>query len=121
TIEVSMGVDPVTAGWHSFLYQIVGIAAGLGVTPFMRRRSDHRAVGVVISLLLITAILGLLLVPELLVFCPRGARARARRSSGATAGPGPPTRAGCREWPRASGTCWLPRDRLGRACCSRPP
>jgi cyanate permease len=67
TIEVSMGVDPVTAGWHSFLYQIVGIAAGLGVTPFMRRRSDHRAVGVVISLLLITAILGLLLVPELLV------------------------------------------------------
>jgi MFS transporter, CP family, cyanate transporter len=67
TIEVSMGVDPVTAGWYSFLYQIVGITAGLGVTPFMRRRSDHRAVGVVISLLLIAAVLGLLLVPELLV------------------------------------------------------
>jgi CP family cyanate transporter-like MFS transporter len=68
TIEVvSLGVDPVTAGWHSFLYQIVGIAAGLGVTPFMRRRSDHRAVGVVISLLLIVAVLGLLLAPGLLV------------------------------------------------------
>ena len=67
TIEVSLGVDPVTAGWHSFLYQIVGIAAGLGVTPFMRGRRDHRAVGVVISLLLIVAILGLLLAPELLV------------------------------------------------------
>ena len=68
TIEVaSMGVDPVTAGWHSFLYQIVGIAAGLGVTPFMRRRSDHRAVGVVISLLLIVAVLGLLFAPDLLV------------------------------------------------------
>ena len=67
TIEVSLGVDPVTAGWHSFLYQIVGIAAGLGVTPFMRGRSDHRAVGVGISLLLIAGVLGLLLAPELLV------------------------------------------------------
>ena len=56
TIEVSLGIDPVTAGWHSFLYQIVGIAAGLGVTPFMRGRRDHRAVGVVISLLLIVAV-----------------------------------------------------------------
>jgi MFS transporter, CP family, cyanate transporter len=68
TIEVvSLGVDPVTAGWYSFLYQIVGIAAGLGVTPFMRARSDHRAVGVVISLLLVVAVLGLLLAPDLLV------------------------------------------------------
>jgi CP family cyanate transporter-like MFS transporter len=67
TIEVSMGIDPVTAGWHSFLYQIVGIAAGLGVTPFMRARSDHRAVGVVISLLLVLAVLGLLFAPDLLV------------------------------------------------------
>jgi CP family cyanate transporter-like MFS transporter len=67
TIEVSMGIDPVTAGWHSFLYQIVGIAAGLGVTPFMRARSDHRAVGVVISLLLVVAVLGLLFAPDLLV------------------------------------------------------
>ena len=67
SIEVSLGVDPVTAGWHSFLYQVVGIAAGLGVTPFMRGRRDHRAVGVVISLLLIAAVLGLLTVPGLLV------------------------------------------------------
>jgi CP family cyanate transporter-like MFS transporter len=68
TIEVvSLGVDPVTAGWYSFLYQIVGIAAGLGVTPFMRARSDHRAVGVVISLLLVVAVLGLLFAPDLLV------------------------------------------------------
>jgi cyanate permease len=68
TIEVvSLGIDPVTAGWGSFLYQIVGIAAGLGVTPFMRARSDHRAVGVVISLLLVVAVLGLLFAPNLLV------------------------------------------------------
>lgn len=68
TIEVvSLGVDPVTAGWYSFLYQMVGIAAGLGVTPFMRARRDHRAVGVVISLLLVVAVLGLLFAPDLLV------------------------------------------------------
>lgn len=67
SIEVSLGIDPVTAGWHSFLFQIVGIVAGLGVTPFMRGRRDHRAVGVVISLLLIVAVLGLLLAPGLLV------------------------------------------------------
>jgi CP family cyanate transporter-like MFS transporter len=64
TIEVSLGFDPVTAGWYSFLYQIVGIAAGLAVTVFMRGRSDHRAVGVVVSLLLIVAMAGLLTVPN---------------------------------------------------------
>jgi MFS transporter, CP family, cyanate transporter len=67
TIEVSLGVDPVTAGWYSFLYQIVGIAAGLAVTVFMRGRADHRAVGVVVSLLLIVAMAGLLIVPNWLV------------------------------------------------------
>jgi cyanate permease len=67
TIEVSLGVDPVTAGWYSFLYQIVGIAAGLGVTVFMRGRADHRAVGVGISLTLIVAMVGLLIAPTWLV------------------------------------------------------
>jgi CP family cyanate transporter-like MFS transporter len=63
TIEISFGVDPVTAGWYSFLYQIVGIAAGLVVTVFMRGRADHRAVGVAISLLLMLAVGGLLVAP----------------------------------------------------------
>lgn len=63
TIEVSFGVDPVTAGWHSFVYQIVGIAAGVGITGVMRGRTDHRLVGVAISLLLMVAVAGLLLVP----------------------------------------------------------
>ena len=65
TIEVSFGVDPVTAGWHSFVYQIVGIAAGLGITVVMRGRTDHRLVGAAISLLLMIAIAGLLLLPAL--------------------------------------------------------
>ena len=63
TIEISFGVDPVTAGWYSFIYQTVGIVAGLGVTVFMRGRADHRAVGVGISVLLIVAMIGLLIVP----------------------------------------------------------
>lgn len=63
TIEISLGVDPVTAGWHSFLFQIVGIGAGLGITPMMRGRTDHRLVGVAISVLLMVAIAGLLVAP----------------------------------------------------------
>ena len=64
TIEISRSVDPVAAGWETFLYQIVGIVAGLLVTVFMRGRSDHRLVGVVISLLLIAGVLGMLLAPS---------------------------------------------------------
>jgi CP family cyanate transporter-like MFS transporter len=63
TIEINLGLDPVTAGWHSFLYQIVGIVAGLGVTAMMRGRTDHRLVGVGISVVLMLAITGLLLAP----------------------------------------------------------
>ena len=65
TIEISLGFDPVTAGWHSFVYQVSGIVAGLAVTTLMRGRRDHRAVGVGISLALVVAITGLLLVPGL--------------------------------------------------------
>jgi CP family cyanate transporter-like MFS transporter len=64
TIEVSFGRDPVTAGWHSFIYQVVGIFAGLAITVLMRGRRDHRLVGMGISLLLIVAIGGLLLAPS---------------------------------------------------------
>lgn len=63
TIEISLGQDPVTAGWHSFIYQVSGIAAGLAVTTLMRGRRDHRAVGVGISVALVVAMSGLLLFP----------------------------------------------------------
>jgi CP family cyanate transporter-like MFS transporter len=67
TIEVSLGIDPVTAGWYSFIYQVAGIVAGLGVTVLMRGRTDHRLVGVGISVLLMLAMGGLLLAPDLSV------------------------------------------------------
>mgnify|MGYP003694136967 CR=1 FL=1 len=87
----------------------------------MRGRSDHRAVGVVISLLLVVAVLGLLFAPDLLVLwlvlaglsggsslvlalALVGERSPSAAHTGRLSG-----------WLRASGTCWPPRDRLGRA------
>lgn len=67
SIEVSRGVSPATAGWHLFLYQLVGIPAGLLVTLFMRRRADHRLVGVAVSTVVLVGAAGLLLVPSWLV------------------------------------------------------
>lgn len=67
TIEVSRGVSPGAAGWHLFLYQLVGIPAGLAVTLLMRGRSDHRLVGLAVSLPVLVAALGLLLAPSWLV------------------------------------------------------
>ena len=57
-IEASNGIDPVTAGWHRFLYQTVGIAAGLGVTGFMHGRSNLRVVAATVSALMIVAMTG---------------------------------------------------------------
>ena len=96
TIEVSFGVDPVTAGWYSFLYQIVGIAAGLAVTVFMRGRADHRAVGVVVSLLLMVAMAGLLIAPSWSVLWLVLAGLSAGSSLVAGAGPGRRAFAHCR-------------------------
>jgi CP family cyanate transporter-like MFS transporter len=65
TIEISHGVAPVAAGWHLFLYQVVGVGGGLLVTVFMRGRTDHRLVGAGVTLTMLIGVLGLLLVPSL--------------------------------------------------------
>ncbi len=67
SIEIARGVDPVAAGWETFVYQIVGLVAGVVVTFFMRGRTDHRAVGVVISVFLIVGVAGMLVAPALSV------------------------------------------------------
>jgi CP family cyanate transporter-like MFS transporter len=67
TIEVSRGVSPGIAGWHLFLYQLVGIPAGLVVTVFMRGRADHRLVGVAVSIPVVLGAAGLLLAPSWLL------------------------------------------------------
>jgi CP family cyanate transporter-like MFS transporter len=63
TILVERGVDPVTSGWTLFLYQIVGLPAGLVAGAIMRGRADHRVLGVGVSAALALAVGGLLLVP----------------------------------------------------------
>lgn len=67
TIEAALGLDPRGSGWHLFVYQVVGMLSGLVLTRFMRRRSDLRGLGVVVSLCLVVAMTGLLLVPSLAV------------------------------------------------------
>lgn len=63
TLETSAGVDPITAGWHLFLYQSAGIFSGLGATAFMRGRADQSGVAAVLSALMVVAMAGLLLAP----------------------------------------------------------
>jgi CP family cyanate transporter-like MFS transporter len=67
TIEASYGIDPATAGWHLFLLQVAGMIGGIGVTGFMRGRTDQRAVAVAISVLMMLAMIGILTVPSLVV------------------------------------------------------
>ncbi|MBH0121238.1 MFS transporter, partial [Rhodococcus sp. CX] len=67
SVEASLGVDAATAGWHSFAYQVVGIVAGLGATVLMGRRADQRMLAIVGGAILVVAVAGLLLVPDLVL------------------------------------------------------
>ncbi|MFZ4894836.1 CynX/NimT family MFS transporter [Plantibacter sp. Mn2098] len=66
-IEEHGGTAIAVAGWHLFAFQIIGIAGGLGITAFMGRRADQRLVGVLVSVLMICAMIGLLLAPQLVI------------------------------------------------------
>lgn len=63
TVEASLGLDPAAAGWHLFVYQVVGMAAGFVLTTLMRGRTDLRGLGVAISLCSVLAVTGLYLLP----------------------------------------------------------
>lgn len=67
TIEISHGVADTTAGWHLFLFQVVGILAGLAAGPVLSRSKDQRAVGVTTATMMMTAMLGLVFVPALVI------------------------------------------------------
>ncbi|WP_138996695.1 CynX/NimT family MFS transporter [Rhodococcus zopfii] len=67
SIEASLGVDAATAGWHSFAYQVVGIVAGLGATVLMGNRADQSVLAVIGGAILVVAIAGILLAPELVL------------------------------------------------------
>ncbi|WP_324649694.1 MFS transporter [Georgenia sp. H159] len=63
TVEAELGLDPRAAGWHLFVYQVVGMVSGLLLTVLMRGRADLRGLGVGISLFSVTAMTGLYLLP----------------------------------------------------------
>ena len=63
SIEAGHGVSASAAGWHLFAFQLTGIAAGLVAGPVIRASADQRAIGVVLSALMVIAMTGLLLAP----------------------------------------------------------
>ncbi len=65
SIEVARGVDPVSAGWHLFVFQATGIVGGLLVSLGMRGRRDHRLAGAALSVGMAVSMSGLLLLPAL--------------------------------------------------------
>lgn len=66
-IEVSAGTSPAVAGWHLFLLQMLGMAAGFASSRAMTRSTDQRLFGVLVTAPLLVALPGLLLVPDLAV------------------------------------------------------
>jgi len=67
SIEVGLGVDRATAGWHLSVYQVVGIVAGLGATALMGRRSEQSLLTAVAASILVVAMIGLLWAPNLVL------------------------------------------------------
>ncbi len=65
TIETSHGVPPAQAGFHLFLYQIVGIVAGLAIPRLMRRPDSQVAAAVTVTVPTLVGVAGFLLLPGL--------------------------------------------------------
>lgn len=63
TIEISTGISAEQAGVHLFLYQIVGIAAGLAIPRLMRRPDNQIAATVTASVPMLIGVLGMMFVP----------------------------------------------------------
>lgn len=63
TVEASRGVDPTTAGWHLFGFQLAGIVAGLAITTLMGRRAEQRPACLVVSVTMVVAMTGLVWAP----------------------------------------------------------
>lgn len=67
TIETSTGVPAEQAGIHLFLYQLVGVAAGLAIPRLMRRPHNQTAATVTASIPMVIGVAGLLFAPVLSV------------------------------------------------------
>ncbi|MEV6287593.1 MFS transporter [Kribbella sp. NPDC051770] len=65
TIEISTGISEKTAGVHIFLFQVFGLIGGLSIPWLMRHPTDQRPGTIAASVPILTALLGLLLLPDL--------------------------------------------------------
>ncbi|WP_084626501.1 MFS transporter [Demequina aurantiaca] len=67
SIESSHGVGESEAGWHLVIFQIAGIVGGLVAGPVLHRRHDQSGVGMATAGLMVIAMVGLLVLPDLVV------------------------------------------------------
>lgn len=66
SIELGLGIDARTAGFHLFLFLALGSAAGL-LMPFLMRGPDQTVAAVVTASLTLLAALGIVLLPGLVL------------------------------------------------------
>lgn len=67
TIETAAGVEPTVAGVHMFVFQGVGILAGLAIPSLMQHPTDQRAGVVVASAPMVIASAGFVFAPGLML------------------------------------------------------
>jgi CP family cyanate transporter-like MFS transporter len=67
SIEADAGVSASAAGWHLFLFQVIGLVAGLIAGPILRAGRDQRAIGVATGAFMLAAVAGLWLAPGLVL------------------------------------------------------
>lgn len=67
SIEAGSGVSAATAGWHLFLFQVIGIVAGLIAGPVIRARADQRAIAAATGAFMLVAVAGLWLAPGVML------------------------------------------------------
>jgi MFS transporter, CP family, cyanate transporter len=67
SIEADAGVSPSAAGWHLFIFQIIGLLAGLAAGPVIRARADQRAIAAATGGFMLVAVAGLWLAPAVML------------------------------------------------------
>ncbi len=67
TIETSAGLSAEQAGLHLFLFQLVGVAAGLTIPRLMRHPDNQRTAAITASVPMVIGVGGLIIAPALSV------------------------------------------------------
>lgn len=65
TVEIHLGYNAVTAGWHMFALQVAGVVGNLLAPSFMKIGADERFAAVLPGLFFVISLTGLYLAPTL--------------------------------------------------------